>query len=250
MNHIECVRDEAARIEMEYARRKSVIPSDRYAVSNPAALFMYQQRVRGVVGALLRAKFFPLAGKRILEVGCGGGGWLVDFESWGVRRQDLTGIELLADRAMAASAKLCAWRDESGTILFPGADIRQGDASKLPWDADSFDLVLQSTVFTSILDVGMKHAVAQEMIRVLKPGGIVLWYDFLFNNPANPQVRGIGKRELQGYFAPLRLIHLRRITLAPPLARRLVPISWLCATALEKSTALNTHYLGVFRKHA
>jgi hypothetical protein len=38
------------------------------------------------------------------------------------------------------------------------------------------------------------------------------------------------------------------VTLAPPIARRLVPLSWMAAMALEKLSMLNTHYLGIIRK--
>jgi hypothetical protein len=40
------------------------------------------------------------------------------------------------------------------------------------------------------------------------------------------------------------------VTLAPPIARRLVPVSWLAAAALERLVVFNTHYLGVIRKPA
>jgi hypothetical protein len=43
-------------------------------------------------------------------------------------------------------------------------------------------------------------------------------------------------------------VRLTRITLAPPLAARLVPVSWITALLLEKVRILNTHYLGVIRK--
>ena len=34
-----------------------------------------------------------------------------------------------------------------------------------------------------------------------------------------------------------------RITLAPPLARRILPISWILACVLERLTIFNSHYL-------
>ena len=40
----------------------------------------------------------------------------------------------------------------------------------------------------------------------------------------------------------------RRITLAPPLARRLVPFSWLLAYLLEKLKIFNSHYLVAIQK--
>ena len=70
----------------------------------------------------------------------------------------------------------------------------------------------------------MKQAIAREMLRVLKPQGSILWYDFFMDNPRNSNVRGIGRRELASLFPDCR-IWLRRVTLAPPLARRIVPVT-------------------------
>jgi hypothetical protein len=38
------------------------------------------------------------------------------------------------------------------------------------------------------------------------------------------------------------------VTLAPPIGRRSVPVSWIGSLLLEKLTVLNTHYLGLIRK--
>ena len=132
-------------------------------------------------------------------------------------------------------------------MLAPGADVRLGDASALPWDNAVFDVVVQSTVFSSVIDAAMKWSIAGEMLRVLKPGGFILWYDFRYNNPWNPHVRGVGWREIKSLF-PDRRRRLRRATLAPPLARRLVPLTWIGSLALEGLRFLNTHYIGLFRK--
>jgi ubiquinone/menaquinone biosynthesis C-methylase UbiE len=185
----------------------------------------------------------PLAGKKILDVGCGEGQQLLELESWGARRGDLAGIDLIETRLGHARVRL-------GGIAFegaPGPDLRVGDASKLPWPDETFDIAYQSTVFTSIVDDGMKRAVAAEIVRVLKPAGALVWYDFLFNNPQNPNVKGIGVREIRSLF-PGCSVRVKRMTLAPPLARRLVPITWIGSLLLEKLVLLNTHYLGIIRK--
>jgi SAM-dependent methyltransferase len=238
---------EARRILDEYADRRRRLPPDLYSFSRDDSLFRYTQRVREVILVLKQEGAFPLDDRRILEVGCGGGDWLVDFERWGAARERLAGIELDPARAAKAGARLGAVRDDLGTVLCPGADVRAGDATKLPWDDQSFDLVLQSTVFTSILDPNVKRAVAGEMLRVLAPGGFVLWYDFFFDNPRNRGVRGITRREMVELF-PDCTHQLRRITLAPPLTRRLVPLTWIGAAVLEKLKLLNTHYLAVIRR--
>jgi hypothetical protein len=43
-------------------------------------------------------------------------------------------------------------------------------------------------------------------------------------------------------------IHLKRITLAPPLTRAIVPYSIILCQILEKVPLLCTHYLGIIRK--
>src|SRR5215467_6730268 len=79
----------------------------------------------------------------------------------------------------------------------------------------------------------MKRQMASEMCRVLKPDGLILWYDYHMNNPWNAGVRGVKKREIHRLF-PGCSIDLRRITLAPPFARWIVPRSWLLAYLLER----------------
>ena len=238
---------ELQRIHQEYRRRAREIPPGSYSLTKPTNLFLRQQRTRCVLEILRRDHFLPLGNRRILEIGCGAGGWLPDFEAWGAQRDLLAGIDLDEARVAQAQRLLSAHRGERGTLLTPGADIRLGDATNLPWPDGCFDLVLQSTVFTSVLDGDMKKALAAEMLRVLKPGGMILWYDFCFNNPNNRNVRGITKREIAALF-PNCCIKLQRITLAPPLARRIVPVTWLGALVLEKLSFLNSHYLGLMRK--
>ena len=175
---------EVERIRAEYARREQRIPMDFYSLGRPANLFAHQQKARMLLQFLDDAGASPIDGKRILDVGCGAGEQLVEFESWGARRKDLAGIDLLEARVARAVARLGRCGDDSG------ADLRAGDASELPWPDETFDIAHQSTVFTSIIDGAMKRAVAGEIVRVLKPRGILIWYDFLFNNPRNRSVRG------------------------------------------------------------
>jgi hypothetical protein len=60
-------------------------------------------------------------------------------------------------------------------------------------------------------------------------------------------VRRLGKRELANLF-PGFAFRARRVTLLPPLSRRLVPASWITATTLEQAHLLNTHLLAVLRR--
>jgi hypothetical protein len=84
-------------------------------------------------------------------------------------------------------------------------------------------------------------------VRVLRPGGALLWYDFRVDNPANPNVRGIGHRELEALFPGLAC-RVLSLTLAPPLARAVAPVSPGLARLLEGLPFLRSHLLGVLVK--
>jgi hypothetical protein len=106
--------------------------------------------------------------------------------------------------------------------------------------------LLQYTVFSSILDDSVKANLAREMLRVLrKPNGMIVWYDYWLN-PTNPHAKGIRPSEINKLF-PNCNISLTRITLAPPIVRRLAGISWLACAILESLKIFNSHYLAAIR---
>jgi ubiquinone/menaquinone biosynthesis C-methylase UbiE len=180
--------------------------------------------------------YSSLKDNRLLEIGCGTGDLLRDFVKWGAQPENITGVDLLPDRAADAS-RLCPEKIK----------ILTGDAAILPFADASFDLVIQSTVFTSVLDAGMKRLMAAEMLRVLKQNGLIVWYDYYMNNPHNADVRGVKLHEIRELFPECKML-LTRITLAPPLARWLARYSWLLCDVLEKIPWLCTHYVGIIRK--
>lgn len=226
---------EIARIRAEYKRRGRSLPSDLYGLNRPVNLFFHCQTIRKAIATLVREGSFPLEGRVIADIGCGRGAWLTQFVQWGARPADLCGIDLDEDRVQVARERIAS------------GDLRTGDASRLPWPNATFDLETQFTLFTSVLDMEVKRQIASEMLRVLKPGGLILWYDFRYNNPRNPNVRGIGAKEICSLF-PGCVVGLEKVTLAPPIARAVVPLSWVAGLILEKVPLLRTHYLGIIRK--
>jgi ubiquinone/menaquinone biosynthesis C-methylase UbiE len=226
---------EEARIRAAYARRKEA--DARYSWFSPAYQFMMLQRERRLLALLARDGLAELESKKILEVGCGTGQWLSDFTKWGARPENLWGIDLLLDR-LAKARNSCP----------PAVRLQCASATQLPFRNESFDLVLQSTVFTSILDNDVKQRVGREMMRVTRKNGVILWYDYHVNNPWNSDVRGVKRAEIVKLFPGCR-IELQRMTLLPPLSRRLAPYSYLACYLLEKIPLLRTHYLGVIRKN-
>jgi ubiquinone/menaquinone biosynthesis C-methylase UbiE len=227
---------ERQRIELEYSRRAQEISHELCAPWHASSRFMSEARNRAAAKMLDSVGLFPKKRDQLLEVGFGRLGWLAELISWGVGEADLHGIELDPLRAAKARQSL------------PAADLRIGDATELPWKANTFRLVIASTVFTSILDARVRQLVADEITRVLAPGGALLWYDFAVNNPRNPNVRKVDRRELRNLFPQLTGT-VKSITLAPPLTRLIAPRSWVLATILEAIPFLRTHLIAVLVKN-
>lgn len=118
----------------------------------------------------------------VLEIGCGIGtvsARLSDDFGWNVTGTDF-------DQAQIDEAK--ARYPEAGGLRF-----RREDATRMSFSADSFDLAIGQMVFHHI--PGWRDAV-KELARVVRPGGIVIWQDFVFSRGfmriARPLARSLG----------------------------------------------------------
>lgn len=225
---------EEARIRLAYQRR--VKPPEYYSFFDPGFLFLVQERERALLAKLRLHGRWPLAGKRLLEIGCGSGHWLREFIKWGVLPTDLAGIDLRPE-ALALAARGCP----------QGVVLRCMGGGALEFDDGTFDIVFQSMVFTSVLDQEIRQQIAHEMLRVVKKDGVIIWYDFFFANPWNPDVRAVRKAEIKQLF-PHCLVELERVSLILPVVKKLAPWSWLGCHLLTKLRFLNTFYLGVVKK--
>jgi len=220
---------EAQAVRERYARR---LPQDpRYSLLNPAALLAFQERQRAMLALFKRLGWSDLSALKLLEVGSGTGSNLVECVLMGFAPEHLSGIELLAERHAVARARL------------PEAvSLAQGDALVLMPATESVDIVLQSTVFSSLLDDAFQQRLATAMWAAVKPGGGVLWYDFTVDNPRNRDVRGVPLRRVKALF-PQAMIQARRITLAPPVARAVTRLHPSLYTLLNTLPPLRTHLL-------
>jgi SAM-dependent methyltransferase len=227
--------DEIRAVAERYARRGD---PGRYSVLRPEVWQTLHERQRALLGLFAAHRVVDPAVLRLTEVGCGHGGNLLELLRIGFAPQNLTGIELLPERFEHARRVLPA-----ATRLIPG------DAVGAPVERGSQDFVLQSTVFSSLLDDAFQQRLADAMWSWLKPGGAVLWYDFTVDNPSNPDVRGVARARVRALF-PHAEFEWRRVTLAPPLAR--VVCRWHPGLyrVLNALPVLRTHVLAWLAKPA
>lgn len=134
-----------------------------------------QFHIRGRAATLELARAAGLdASKHVLDVGSGVGGTSRCLaKEFGCR---VTGIDLTDEYCRVASML------SAKTGLAHLVDYRQGDATKLPFDDQTFDVIWTEHVAMNIPD---KARLYKEMHRVLKPGGTLAIYDVLAG-PSGP----------------------------------------------------------------
>jgi ubiquinone/menaquinone biosynthesis C-methylase UbiE len=230
-------RREIDRLRRIYEQRSHSKLSQRYSRTNPGHLYALHEREAAMADLLRSAGLRSLAGLRILDVGCGAGATLRQYLEYEADPDRMWGIDLLPGFVEKARSGLS------------NLQVVCGSASKLPFPDSSFDFVSQFMLLTSVLDTAVRNQIAREIDRVLVPGGKLLWYDFAFNNPSNPDVRGIRLAEVRQLF-PGYSMTSRRITLAPPLGRvigRFGPTPYYLTSGMR---FLCTHYLCLLEKLA
>jgi ubiquinone/menaquinone biosynthesis C-methylase UbiE len=131
----------------------------------------------------------PAPGVRILDAGCGRGETVLACAREGA---EVAGIDYSQAAVELTREALAA---------FPGADVRAGDVTALPWPDASFDRVQFSDVIEH-LDPEQTVPALRELRRVLRPGGYLVVHtapNLLFMKVgwpvARPILRTLGKGE-------------------------------------------------------
>ncbi len=228
------IHDESSKIKDRYAKRQN---HSLYSYRRPEVQYSHSERIRKIVFFL--NKKFPdtnFSDLKCLEIGSGSGHNLLDFIRIGFSPINLSGIELIAERDGIAK-----------TLLPVSVKLHCADAIFYDYDHDGYDIVFQSVVFSSLLDNKAQKLLAEKMWSILRPGGIILWYDFIYNNPANKDVRGVSLNRVRELF-PLGKLNYQSLTLAPPISR--LVCSWFpkLYPFLNTFPFLRTHKLIVITK--
>ena len=229
--------------EQEIARIRSVM-SENYSLKqrprrspwhplNPVSLHYRQKQERTIVRLINRFNL-PLETLDILDAGCGGGGLLRLFAALGASPARLWGIDLMEERIELAAS------------LSPQAfHLQTGELTDLPYPDHSFDLVSQFTVFSSILDPEVRAEAAKQMLRVLRPGGWLLWYDM--HSARTQALRGLPLAEVETLFAGLSLVSKTQLH-PQKISWLAVRLPWLAQLAEELPLLPRTHWLLLLQK--
>lgn len=179
---------------------------------------------------LINKYFSNLTGKTVFEIGAGHGGNVEMLKNSGFSPDCIFLNELLPERIVHIKKH------------HPSLKLYEGNIFDLHV-AEKFDCIYQSTVFTSILNEGDRKRLAQIMWDLLNPGGIILWYDFIYNSPKNKSVKKVSVPEIKALFPHAKSFEVQKVTLAPPIGRRVGKLY-----NLFNIPVLRTHVLAAMQK--
>lgn len=209
----------------------------RYAWHRPEILQQVAARSRGFADLLARTVGADLSDVRVLDVGCGTGGFLRQLIDWGAAPSNLTGTELQKDRL-----------DHARRCTADGVQWHLGTLDALQPMRGGYDLVTAQTVFSSVLDPALRCELAAQMWRALRPGGWCLVFDFRYDNPRNRNVRKVTRAELDAWW-PGTGQRYRSLVLAPPIHRVLAGMPYMVTDMLTLlAPVLRSHFMFVVRK--
>jgi SAM-dependent methyltransferase len=176
-----------------------------------------------------------LSDVRVIDIGCGHGGFLRQLIDWGASPACLAGTDGQPDRLEHARQRTAhGVRWHLGTLdAFPD---------------NSADLVSAHTVFSALQGDDLRRDMADEMWRVLRPGGWAMIFDVRYGNPGNRSLRKVTEVELLRFW-PTEKRHYRTLILAPPLARALTRLPRLVPDMLSSLLPLlRTHFFYMAQK--
>lgn len=199
---------------------------------------MFESRLRAYDQLWAQLGLLPFGDRRLFDAGCGNGKFLdLCCQRWGAREDHCFG----SDRQGEGWA---AWH-----ASHPDTRITfvQQPAQVPAFPSESFDVVHQSMLLSSVIDPALRTATAAALWQALRPGGVLVSYDFWIN-PTNSRTSGIRASTLRQLFPEGRLRSRRSLTFAPPLCRPLLFLGPRALRGLESLKVLNTHLLIALEK--
>jgi ubiquinone/menaquinone biosynthesis C-methylase UbiE len=154
---------------------------------NPEVLYQSLAQEAALVRALQSIRPNHEAA-RVLDVGCGDGTTLLTFLRLGFAPGNLYGIDFQEERIARAREKC------------PSIHFEHGDATKLEFASESFDLVYEATMFIHSVDDELSQKIAGEMVRVTKPGGHILLCDWRYSKPGSTAYRAVTQKRIAELF--------------------------------------------------
>jgi arsenite methyltransferase len=164
--------------------------------------------------------------ERVLDLGCGRGAVLL------MAAQHLTtgravGVDIWNRRDQSGNAAEATWRNAVAEGVSNRLELQTADMTALPFEDDSFDVVVSSLAIHNVKGRAGRDRVIDEAVRVLRPGGRLLFADIWATGRYRARLseigmidvarRGLGWRMWwSGPWLPTRLVTATKPALVGP----------------------------------
>lgn len=215
-------------INQIYDLRDSQNPRKLINSLNIYNLFVYSVEIK---------KFFerssiPITEALLLDYGCGVGARLLEIYRLGATFSNLYGFDCNPSRINIAKK------------IFESTNIMHGENS-YSISPKQFDVLMNSTMMSSILDDKQASKIANEFYRLTKDSGFIIWYDLCLKNPYNPNVRSYKIKDILKLFPNHKIIYRKKICLPPVSGLKELPFPLL--RTIHTIPLLRSHYFIVLK---
>jgi SAM-dependent methyltransferase len=150
-----------------------------FALSSAAGMIHYSKVGKLRIRNELLDSIRWTGNETVLDIGCGRGLLLVGAA------QRLTtgkaiGVDVWLPKALTGNLPQAVLENAAIEGVADRIEVKEGDARKLPFPDESFDIVVSNFVLHEMQTTPERKQMAQEIARVLKPGGQAALVDFIF----------------------------------------------------------------------
>jgi SAM-dependent methyltransferase len=150
-----------------------------FALSSAAGMVHYSKVGKLRIREELLNSIWWTGNETVLDIGCGRGLLLVGAA------QRLTtgkaiGVDVWLPKALTGNLPQAVLENAAIEGVTDRIEVKEGDARNLPFSNELFDVVVSNFVLHEMQTGTERKKMAQEIARVLKPGGQIALVDFIF----------------------------------------------------------------------
>jgi SAM-dependent methyltransferase len=153
--------------------------------------------------------------EQVLDVGCGRG-LLLAGAAKRLTTGKATGIDMWSNVDMGANSAEATLRNLQIEGVSERCEVLSGNAQKMVFADDSFDVILSNLCLHNIYDAEEREHALREIARVLRPGGVALLSDYKHTREYARKLAGWGlaverkRGSLLATFPPLGVVVARK----------------------------------------
>ena len=154
--------------------------------------------------------------EQVLDVGCGRGLLLAGAAKRLTSGGKATGIDIWSNQDMGGNSEVATRRNLEIEGIMERSTLVSGPAQEMTFPDQAFDVILSNLCLHNIYDRATRHRAIDQIVRVLKGGGVAILSDYKRTGEYARQLRAAGLSVERRWgnplvtFPPLRMVIARK----------------------------------------